>query len=122
MCAALKCFALSVLLIFRFDPTSADVEPIPQWWNSTVPFQARVEALIAELTLIEKIALLDYDAPEIPRLKIPAYNYWSEGTHGVAFAGIATIFPSPLAMAATFAPEFPYRSFQKRAKRRHCEA
>ncbi len=57
---------------------------------------------MAELTIAEKISQLDYNPPEIARLGIPAFNYWSEGTHGIAFAGVATVFPSPLAMAATF--------------------
>ena len=79
------------------------------WWNSSLSFKARAEALISELTIIEKLALLDYDAPEIARLGIPSYNYWSEGTHGVAFAGVATVFPSPLALAATFNVNFASR-------------
>ena len=98
-------FFISLILFALISSESKGLPINPKldtWWNSSYPYQERVDALIAELTSIEKIALLDYDAQEIPRLGIPAYNYWSEGTHGVAFAGVATVFPSPLALAATF--------------------
>jgi beta-glucosidase len=95
------CFAILIVLFSRSIsvPISAQCDP---WWNASIPFADRVEALLAEMTIAEKISQLDYNPPEIPRLGIPAFNYWSEGTHGVAFAGVATVFPSPLALAATF--------------------
>jgi hypothetical protein len=86
-------------------------DPSQPWWNTSLSFQERIDSLISELTMLEKIALLDYDAPAIPRLGIPSYNYWSEGTHGVAFAGIATVFPSPLCIAASFEPSIANRFF-----------
>lgn len=62
----------------------------------------RAKKLVAEMTLEEKAAQLKYDAPAIKRLGIPAYNWWNEGLHGVARAGIATIYPQAIGMAATF--------------------
>ena len=62
----------------------------------------KAEALVAQMTLEEKASQLKYDAPAIERLKIPAYNWWNEGLHGVARAGTATMFPQAIAMAATF--------------------
>jgi beta-glucosidase len=58
--------------------------------------------LVAQMTLEEKAAQLRYQAPAIPRLGIPAYNWWNEALHGVARAGTATVFPQAVGMAATF--------------------
>ena len=52
----------------------------------------RAEALVAQMTLEEKVSQLKYDAPAIRRLGVPAYNWWNEGLHGVARAGQATVF------------------------------
>ena len=52
----------------------------------------------------EMASQLRYDAPAIERLHIPAYNWWSEGLHGVARAGTATVFPQAIGLAATFDP------------------
>jgi len=58
--------------------------------------------LVAQMTLDEKAAQLRYQAPAIPRLGIPAYNWWNEALHGVARAGTATVFPQAIGIAATF--------------------
>ena len=57
------------------------------------------------MTLEEKASQLRYDAPAIPRLNVPAYNWWNEGLHGVARAGVATSFPQAIGMAAAFDTE-----------------
>ena len=54
------------------------------------------------LTLEEKISLLGFNSKAVPRLNIPAYNWWNEALHGVARAGKATVFPQAIGMAATF--------------------
>lgn len=66
--------------------------------------QARKQAheLVAQMTLDEKAGQLRYRAPAIPRLGIPAYNWWNEALHGVARAGTATVFPQAIGMAAAF--------------------
>ena len=66
--------------------------------------QARKKAkeLVAKMTLLEKASQLKYNAAQISRLGIPAYNYWNEALHGVARAGTATVFPQPIGMAASF--------------------
>ncbi|MBQ3487218.1 MAG: glycoside hydrolase family 3 protein, partial [Clostridia bacterium] len=66
----------------------------------------KAEALVAQMTLEEKASQLRYDAPAIPRLGIPAYNWWNEALHGVARAGIATSFPQAIGMAAMFDEAF----------------
>src|SRR6188768_798375 len=53
----------------------------------------------------EKIARVGYNSKAIPRLGIPAYNWWNEALHGVARAGDATVFPQAIGMAATFDTE-----------------
>ena len=58
--------------------------------------------LVAQMSLEEKASQLRYDSPAIPRLGIPAYNWWNEALHGVARAGVATSFPQAIGMAAAF--------------------
>ncbi len=65
----------------------------------------RAKALVAQMTVDEKISQLLYNSPAIERLGICEYNWWNEGSHGVARAGTATVFPHAIAMAATFDPE-----------------
>ena len=65
----------------------------------------KAKALVAQMTLEEKASQLRYDAPAIPRLGIPTYNWWNEALHGVARAGTATSFPQAIGMAAMFDDE-----------------
>ena len=62
----------------------------------------RAKELVAKMTLEEKAEQLSYGAPAIPRLGVPAYNWWNEALHGVARAGVATVFPQAIGMAAAF--------------------
>ena len=62
----------------------------------------RASALVAEMTLEEKVFQMVHEAPAIKRLNIKAYNWWNEGLHGVARAGVATVFPQAISMAAAF--------------------
>ncbi len=64
--------------------------------------QERAEDLVDRMTVEEQAQQLIYDAPALPRLGIPAYNWWNEGLHGLARAGVATMFPQAIAMAALF--------------------
>jgi beta-glucosidase-like glycosyl hydrolase len=63
---------------------------------------ARAQGLLARMTLEEKAGQLQSTSPAIARLGIPAYNWWSEGLHGVARAGNATVFPQAIGLAATW--------------------
>lgn len=65
----------------------------------------KAHELVGRMTLEEKASQLRFDAPAIPRLEIPAYNWWNEGLHGVARAGVATSFPQAIGMSAAFDPE-----------------
>ena len=70
--------------------------------NTERSFKERARALVAQMTLDEKISQLLYDAPAIERLGIPAYTWWNEALHGVARSGVATVFPQAIGMAASF--------------------
>jgi beta-glucosidase len=70
--------------------------------DPTQPVDARVTDLIGKMTLEEKASQLINQARAIPRLQVPAYDWWSEALHGVARAGTATVFPEPIGLAATF--------------------
>ena len=65
----------------------------------------KAKELVAKMTVEEKMSQLLYNSPAIERLGIKEYNWWNEGSHGVARAGTATVFPHAIAMASTFDPE-----------------
>ena len=67
--------------------------------------EVRATDLLKQLTTDEKVSLLGYQSKAVPRLGIPAYNWWNEALHGVARAGNATIFPQAIGIAATFNDE-----------------
>lgn len=65
-------------------------------------YRKRARELVSQMTLKEKVSQMLSWAPAIPRLGIPAYNWWNEGIHGVGRAGTATVFPQAIGMAASF--------------------
>jgi beta-glucosidase len=73
--------------------------------DTGLPLEKRVDALVGQLTVEEKVSQLMMASPAIPRLGVPAYHWWNEALHGVARNGIATVFPQAIAMAATWNPE-----------------
>jgi beta-glucosidase len=70
--------------------------------NPALPVQQRVDDLVSRMTLEEKASQLIDRAAPIPRLDIPAYNWWNEGLHGIARSGYATMFPQAIGNAATW--------------------
>lgn len=72
--------------------------------------RAKAKALVAQMTLAEKVSQMCHNAPAIERLGIPAYNWWNEGLHGVARSGTATVFPQAIGLAAGFDPEAVYET------------
>ncbi len=74
------------------------------WQDTTQSLDERVEWLINNLTLDEKLSLMVHQNPAIERVGLPAYSWWNEALHGVGRAGEATVYPMPIALAATFDP------------------
>lgn len=93
-------------LLFIADGTFAQS---PAYLNSTLPVEARVQDLLSRMTLEEKATQINNTSPAIERLQIPAYNWWNEALHGVARAGLATSFPQPIGLAATFNDKAIYK-------------
>ena len=96
----------------------------PIYLDPDQPPTARSHDLIARMTIAEKVSQMMADSPEIPRLGVPAYNWWNEALHGVARAGVATVFPQAIGIAATWNADLVYRmadaiSDEARAKHHH---
>jgi beta-glucosidase len=81
---------------------AAQAPSAPAYLDPSQPIEVRINDLIGRMTLEEKATQLVNQARAIPRLQIPAYDWWSEALHGVARAGTATVFPEPIGLAATF--------------------
>ena len=77
--------------------------------NEKLSFEERARDLVSHMTLEEKISQMQHEAPAIERLGVPAYNWWCEALHGVARAGVATMFPQAIGMAATFDADLLFR-------------
>lgn len=73
------------------------------------PLEARVNDLISKMTLEEKVRQMMHNSPAIPRLNVPAYNWWNEALHGVGRAGVATVFPQAIGLGATFDEDLALR-------------
>lgn len=98
--SSLRPFAIAVLALSGFLPAQ-QLLMLP-YQDASLPISERVEDLVSRLTLDEKAAQLINTAPAIPRLKVPAYDWWNEGLHGNARSGYATMFPQAIGMAATW--------------------
>ncbi len=70
--------------------------------NPSLPTNQRLDDLLQRMTLEEKVGQMMNESPAIPRLGIPAYDWWSEGLHGIARSGYSTLFPQAIGMAATW--------------------
>ncbi|MGD2067469.1 MAG: glycoside hydrolase family 3 C-terminal domain-containing protein [Gemmatimonadota bacterium] len=93
----------------------------PPFMNPDLPVEDRVTDLLERMTLEEKAGQMGNEAPAIPRLGIPAYDWWNEALHGVARAGRATVFPQAIGLAATWDTDLVFRlatatSLEARAK------
>jgi beta-glucosidase len=79
--------------------------PNPIYTDPTRPVEERVNDLVSRMTLEEKISQMVFDSPAIERLGVPQYNWWNECLHGVGRAGVATVFPQAIGLAATRDPD-----------------
>jgi beta-glucosidase len=99
--------AALVLLVCSFCCSRIGAQSAPgssdaPYKNASLPIDLRVDDLVSRMTLEEKASQLVNQARAIPRLNVPEYDYWSEGLHGVAAAGVATVFPQAIALGATW--------------------
>ena len=105
-------FSISLITAVAQPPIQASLPPpTPEqvkaaaampYRNSALPIEQRVDDLVGRMTLEEKVSQLIDRAAAIPRLDVPAYNWWNEGLHGIARSGYATVFPQAIGNAATW--------------------
>ncbi len=100
--------AVITALICTVGPAKAQVLP---YQNPNLSARERAVDLCSRLTLEEKAKLMLDESPAIPRLGIKKFFWWSEALHGAANMGNVTVFPEPVAMAASFNPDLLYRCF-----------
>src|SRR6266480_2769258 len=98
----MKAFLLSLALVMPGAYSVAQETLTPAYKNTRLSFEERARDLEQRMTIEEKVAQLGHTADAVERLGIPEYNWWNEGLHGVARAGVATVFPQAIGLAATF--------------------
>ncbi len=101
------------------------VQSQPVYRDPTRSFDERAADLVARMTLEERVSQLQNAAPAIPRLGVPAYEWWNEALHGVARAGPATVFPQAIGLAATFDTKLMLEeatAISDEARAKHAEA
>lgn len=98
---------IALLLIIGPALFGQNEEKAPYWNPKLMPEQ-RAADLVSRMTLEEKVLQMQSTAPAIPRLGVPAYNWWNEALHGVA-QGRATVFPQAIGLAATYNTDLMYR-------------
>jgi len=103
-------YILNALLFFLRSVEAGELlANEPSFRDISLPVEERVKNLVSQMTLDEKVSQTMMTSPAIPRLGIPAYDWWNEGLHGIARAGEATVFPQAIALAATWNPELHER-------------
>ena len=95
-------FAAAAALMMAMPGANAQVLT---YLDPELPREQRIEDLLSRLTLEEKVGMMMNSSKPVERLGIPAYDWWNEALHGVARAGLATVYPQAIGMAATFDPE-----------------
>lgn len=81
--------------------------------DTNLSLDARVEDLLSRLTLSEKLSMMEHRNPAIPSLDLPAYSWWNEALHGVGRNGLATVWPMPVALAASFNNSMVFNLFSE---------
>jgi beta-glucosidase len=80
-----------------------------EFLNANLPIEERVDLLVSQMTVQEKIDQMVFTSPAISRLNVPEYNWWNESLHGVARAGYATVFPQSITIAGSWDSDLMYR-------------
>jgi len=94
-----RLFCLLALISMIFMESCKGKKALP-YLDTSLPFEERVDDLVSRMTLEEKVSQMLNGAPAIERLGIPEYNWWNEGLHGMARAGLATVFPQAIGLGA----------------------
>lgn len=97
------------IIIILFIASSLIAQSFQKHFDTKLSINERVNYLMSQMTLIEKISQMGYDAPAIERLGIPKYNWWNECLHGVARNGLATVFPQAIGLAAMWDKNMMYK-------------
>jgi beta-glucosidase len=92
---------LIFVVLLSFSQCKENKKLLP-YQEPDLSIEQRVNYLVSRMTLDEKISQMMNGADSIARLGIPDYNWWSEGLHGVANSGIATVFPQAIGLGATW--------------------
>lgn len=100
-------YIITVVLICLWGLCMAQEGPV--FRDASKPLETRVQNLISQLTIEEKVHQMMHNSPAIPRLNIPAYNWWNEALHGVGRGGVATVFPQAIGLGATFDEDLAFR-------------
>jgi beta-glucosidase len=95
-------FVVVALVLAARLPLSQAQTKQDAYLDPALPTAQRVDDLVGRMTLAEKVAQMQNQAPSIPRLHIAEYDWWSEGLHGIARSGYATVFPQAIGLAATW--------------------
>ncbi len=90
------------LLLASCARASAQRAAVLPYMDPSLSNEQRVDDLVGRMTLEEKVTQMTNASAAIPRLNVPAYDWWNEGLHGVARSGYATLFPQAIGMAATW--------------------
>jgi beta-glucosidase len=93
--------SVAVIALLAAGQVFAQNSTPPAYLNPSLPAEERAADLVKRMTVEEKVTQLTNQSRAIPRLNVPAYNWWSEALHGVASSG-TTEFPEPVGLAATF--------------------
>ena len=93
--------------------------------DKSLSAQERAADLVSRMTIREKVSLMSDGSPEVKRVGIKRYNWWNEALHGVGRAGMATVLPQPIGMAATFDPDLllqAYTAVSDEARAKHAQS
>ena len=101
----------TIVFIFLFISTciAQELKDTLKYSNTKLDFEIRAKVLVERMTLDEKISQLGNESNAISRLGISKYNWWNECLHGVAGAGVATVFPQAIGIAASFDTDLMYK-------------
>lgn len=97
--------AITSFILFSIAACNSKEEYQFSFLDPHLSIEERVNDLVSRMTLEEKISQMVNQAPAIERLGVPEYNWWSEGLHGIARAGLATVFPQAIGLGATWDEE-----------------